>query len=185
MSKYRREFSRLIWQLASPQWNFDDATFERSAAAFDNPDHVAIVIHNYRWRQGLADGEARYDDLEAKLAQGPVIAVPTITMEGDANGAPHPEPAAYAKKFSGKYEHRTIIRRHRAQSASGSAARIRRSDHRYRWRSLMLSYEPVTSAAVRADNEENMTMRKTIVLLALATIVLLMLIQFSPSFLAS
>jgi pimeloyl-ACP methyl ester carboxylesterase len=106
--KYRREFSRLIWQLASPKWSFDDATFERSAAAFDNPDHVAIVIHNYRWRQGLADGESGYEDFEAKLAQGPVIAVPTITMEGDANGAPHPEPAAYAKKFSGKYEHRTI-----------------------------------------------------------------------------
>ena len=106
--KYRREFSRLIWQLASPKWSFDEATFERSAAAFDNPDHVAIVIHNYRWRQGLADGEAGYEHLEAKLAQGPAIAVPTITMEGDANGAPHPEPAAYAKKFSGKYEHRTI-----------------------------------------------------------------------------
>ena len=106
--KYRREFSRLIWQLASPKWSFDDATFERSAAAFDNPDHVAVVIHNYRWRQGLADGESRYEDFEAKLAQGPVIAVPTITMEGDANGAPHPEPAAYARKFSGKYEHRTI-----------------------------------------------------------------------------
>ena len=106
--KYRREFSRLIWRLASPKWNFDDATFERSAKSFDNPDHVAIVIHNYRWRLGLAEGEARYDELEAKLAKGPVIAVPTITMEGDANGAPHPEPAAYAKMFSNKYAHRTI-----------------------------------------------------------------------------
>jgi pimeloyl-ACP methyl ester carboxylesterase len=106
--KYRREFSKLIWQLASPKWNFDDATFERSAKAFDNPDHVAIVIHNYRWRQALAEGEAKYDDIEKKLAQGPVITVPTITMEGDANGAPHPEPSAYAKKFSGKYSHRTI-----------------------------------------------------------------------------
>jgi pimeloyl-ACP methyl ester carboxylesterase len=106
--KYRREFSRLIWQLASPKWNFDDATFERSAKAFDNPDHVAIVIHNYRWRLGLAEGEARYDDLEQKLAKSPVITVPTITMEGDANGAPHPEPQAYAKMFSGKYSHRTI-----------------------------------------------------------------------------
>ena len=94
---YRREFSKLIWQLASPKWNFDDATFERSAKAFDNPDHVAIVIHNYRWRQGLAEGEAKYDALEKQLAEGPVINVPTITMEGDANGAPHPEPAAYAK----------------------------------------------------------------------------------------
>ena len=106
--KYRRDFSKLIWQLASPNWNFDDATFDRSAQAFDNPDHVAIVIHNYRWRLGLAEGEARYDEIEKRLAQGPVITVPTITMEGDANGAPHPEPAAYAKMFSGKYSHRTI-----------------------------------------------------------------------------
>ncbi|HEY9344200.1 MAG TPA: alpha/beta hydrolase [Inquilinus sp.] len=104
----RDDFNKLIWQLASPQWHFDDATFDRSATAFDNPDHVDIVIHNYRWRIGLAEGETRYDDLEQKLAQGPVIAVPTITMEGDANGAPHPEPAAYRGKFSGKYEHRTI-----------------------------------------------------------------------------
>jgi pimeloyl-ACP methyl ester carboxylesterase len=106
--KYRHDFSKLIWQLASPKWQFDDATFDRTAKAFDNPDHVAIVIHNYRWRLGLAEGEARYDDLEKRLAQSPVISVPTITMEGDANGAPHPEPAAYAKMFSGKYSHRTI-----------------------------------------------------------------------------
>ena len=106
--KNRRDFAKLIWQLASPKWNFDDATFDRTAASFDNPDHVAIVVHNYRWRLGLADGEAKYDDLEKRLAAGPVITVPTITMEGDANGAPHPEPAAYAKKFSGKYSHRTI-----------------------------------------------------------------------------
>jgi pimeloyl-ACP methyl ester carboxylesterase len=106
--KYRHDFSKLIWQLASPKWNFDDATFDRSAAAFDNPDHVAIVIHNYRWRLGLADGERKYDDLEKRLAAAPVITVPTITMEGDANGAPHPEPGAYAKKFSSKYSHRTI-----------------------------------------------------------------------------
>jgi pimeloyl-ACP methyl ester carboxylesterase len=106
--KYRRDFSKLIWKLASPKWNFDDATFERSAKAFDNPDHVAIVIHNYRWRQALAEGEAKYDEFEAKLAKSPVIAVPTITMEGDANGAPHPEPSAYAKMFSGKYSHRLI-----------------------------------------------------------------------------
>ncbi len=105
---YRREFAKLIWQLASPKWNFDDVTFERTAKAFDNPDHVAIVIHNYRWRQGLAEGEAQYDALEKQLAEAPVIGVPTITMEGDANGAPHPEPAAYARKFSGKYAHRTI-----------------------------------------------------------------------------
>ncbi len=106
--KYRREFSKLIWQLASPQWKFDDATFDRSAAAFDNPDHVAIVIHNYRWRMGLADGEAQYAAFEKKLAQFPSISVPTITLEGDANGAPHPDPSAYAKRFTGKYQHRLI-----------------------------------------------------------------------------
>ena len=106
--KYRREFSKLIWRLASPKWAFDDATFARTAAAFDNPDHVAIVIHNYRWRLGLAAGEPHYDDLEARLAGTPAIAVPTITLEGDANGAPHEDASAYAGKFSGKYEHRTI-----------------------------------------------------------------------------
>ncbi|MGO9684691.1 MAG: alpha/beta fold hydrolase [Beijerinckiaceae bacterium] len=106
--KYRHDFSKLIWQLASPKWDFDDATFDRTAAAFDNPDHVAIVIHNYRWRLGLADGERKYDDLEKQLAKAPVITVPTITMEGDTNGAPHPDPSSYAKKFSGKYSHRTI-----------------------------------------------------------------------------
>jgi len=106
--KNRHDFAKLIWKLASPKWDFDDATFDRSAAAFDNPDHVAIVIHNYRWRLDLAEGEAKYADLEKKLATAPVISVPTITMEGDANGAPHPEPAAYAKKFAGRYEHRTI-----------------------------------------------------------------------------
>jgi pimeloyl-ACP methyl ester carboxylesterase len=106
--KYRRDFSKLIWQLASPKWKFDDATFDRSAASFDNPDHVAITIHKYRWRQALAEGEAKYDDLEKRLAAVPDIGVPTITMEGDANGAPHPEPASYAKKFTGKYSHRDI-----------------------------------------------------------------------------
>jgi pimeloyl-ACP methyl ester carboxylesterase len=106
--KSRHDFAKLIWQLASPKWNFDDATFDRSAASFDNPDHVAIVTHNYRWRLALAQGEAKYDDLEGRLAEGPVITVPTITLEGDANGAPHPEPGSYAKKFSGKYSHRTI-----------------------------------------------------------------------------
>jgi pimeloyl-ACP methyl ester carboxylesterase len=106
--KYRRDFSKLIWQIASPKWDFDDATFDRSAAAFDNPDHVAIVIHNYRWRLGLAQGDAKYDDLDKRLAAAPAIGVPTITMEGDANGAPHLEPSVYAKKFSGKYAHRTI-----------------------------------------------------------------------------
>jgi pimeloyl-ACP methyl ester carboxylesterase len=105
---YRREFAKLIWKLASPKWDFDDATFERSAKAFDNPDHVAIVIHNYRWRLGLAKGEEAYDELEAQLALAPTIGVPTITMESDGNGAPHPDPAVYAKKFTGKYEHRHI-----------------------------------------------------------------------------
>jgi pimeloyl-ACP methyl ester carboxylesterase len=106
--KYRHDFSKLIWQIASPKWDFDDATFDRSAASFNNPDHVAIVIHNYRWRLSLAEGEPKYDDLEKRLAQFPVITVPTITLEGDANGAPHPEPSSYAKKFSGKYAHRLI-----------------------------------------------------------------------------
>ena len=106
--KYRRDFAKLIWRLASPKWNFDDATFSRSAAAFDNQDHVEIVIHNYRWRIGLAKGEPHYDDLEKKLAASPVIAVPTITMEGDANSAPHPGDAFYRAKFTGKYEYRLI-----------------------------------------------------------------------------
>lgn len=106
--KYRHDFSKLIWQTASPKWKFDEATFDRSAAAFDNPDHVGIVIHNYRWRLGVVEGDPKYDDLEKKLATFPVITVPTITMEGDANGAPHPDPSAYAKKFSGKYAHRLI-----------------------------------------------------------------------------
>jgi pimeloyl-ACP methyl ester carboxylesterase len=106
--KYRHDFAKLIWQLASPKWNFDDATFDRSAASFDNSDHVAIAIHNYRWRLGLAEGEPKYGDLEKRLAEAPVITVPAITLEGDANGAPHPDPSAYAKKFTGKYAHRNI-----------------------------------------------------------------------------
>ncbi len=105
---YRRDFAKLIWQIASPKWDFDQDTFDRSAASFDNPDHVEIVIHNYRWRLGLAEGEARYDNLEQRLAAAPVIDVPTITLEGDANGAPHPDPTAYAQKFVGKYTHRLI-----------------------------------------------------------------------------
>jgi pimeloyl-ACP methyl ester carboxylesterase len=104
----RRAFARLIWRTASPRWAFDDATFERSAPAFDNPDHVAIVIHNYRWRLGLAEGEPRYDIVERRLAAAPAVVVPTITLEGDANGAPHAEPAAYASKFTGRYAHCTI-----------------------------------------------------------------------------
>ena len=106
--KNRHDFNKLIWKLASPKWNFDGATFGRSAAAFDNPDHVAVVIHNYRWRLGLADGERHYDAIEARLAAAPTIGVPAITMEGDANGAPHPPPEAYRAKFTGKYEHRTV-----------------------------------------------------------------------------
>ncbi|WP_089174495.1 alpha/beta hydrolase [Bosea sp. AS-1] len=104
--KYTHDFARLIWELASPKWKLDDATFARSAASLDNPDHVAISIHNYRWRLGLAQGEAKYDEIERKLAAFPSIGVPTVTIEGDANGAPHPEPAAYRKRFTGRYEHR-------------------------------------------------------------------------------
>jgi pimeloyl-ACP methyl ester carboxylesterase len=107
-AKYRRDFAKLIWRTASPQWSFADATFDRSAASLENPDHVAIVIHNYRWRLGLGEGEAEYDALEKRLAEGPTITVPTITLEGDANGAPHPDPSAYAKKFSGRYSHRIV-----------------------------------------------------------------------------
>jgi len=106
--QYRRDFAKLIWEIASPKWHFDDATFTRSAASFDNPDHVNIVIHSYRWRQSLAAGEPQYDELEKRLAAGPVITVPSITLEGDANGAPHPDSTSYAKKFAGKYAHRII-----------------------------------------------------------------------------
>jgi pimeloyl-ACP methyl ester carboxylesterase len=106
--KYRHDFAKLIWQLASPKWAFDDATFDRTAASFDNPDHVGIVVHNYRWRLGLVEGDPKNDSLEKRLAENPVITVPTITLEGDANGAPHPQAAAYAGKFSGKYAHRVI-----------------------------------------------------------------------------
>ncbi len=106
--KYKHDFAKLIWKNASPTWHFDDATFDRTAASFDNPDQVSIVIHNYRWRLGLAEGDPKYDDLEKRLAQGPVITVPTITLEGDANGAPHPDTSSYSRKFSGKYEHRLI-----------------------------------------------------------------------------
>jgi pimeloyl-ACP methyl ester carboxylesterase len=106
--QYRHDFNKLIWKLASPQWQFDDATFDRSAESFDNPDHISIVIHNYRWRLGLAEGEPQYDELEKRLAEAPVITVPTITLEGDANGAPHPDANSYARKFSGKYSHRVV-----------------------------------------------------------------------------
>jgi pimeloyl-ACP methyl ester carboxylesterase len=106
--KYRHDFAKLIWTIASPKWNFDDAAFNRTAASFNNPDHVSIVIHNYRWRLGLAEGETQYDDLERRLAKAPVISAPCITLEGDANGAPHPDASAYAGKFSGKYAHRII-----------------------------------------------------------------------------
>jgi pimeloyl-ACP methyl ester carboxylesterase len=106
--RYRHDFAKLIWRLGSPKWEFDDATFDRTAAAFDNPDHVRIVIHNDRWRLGLADGDPKHDELEKRLAGFPVITVPTITMEGDANGAPHPDAASYARKFSGRYSHRVI-----------------------------------------------------------------------------
>jgi len=106
--KYRHDFAKLIWAIASPKWDFTDATFDRTAASFDNPDHVSIVVHNYRWRLGLAEGESKYDDLEKQLAKGPGITVPSITLEGDANGAPHPDASSYARRFSGKYAHRVI-----------------------------------------------------------------------------
>jgi pimeloyl-ACP methyl ester carboxylesterase len=107
-SQHTHDFNRLIWQIASPKWDFDDATFDLTAASFDNPDHVSIVIHNYRWRLSLAEGEPQYDDQERRLAAGPVITVPTITLEGDANGAPHADASAYASKFSGRYTHRVL-----------------------------------------------------------------------------
>ena len=106
--RYRNDFARLIWQIASPRWDFDEATFDRTAQSFDNPDHVDIVIHNYRWRIGLAEGEPAYGDLERRLAEAPVVTVPAITLEGDANGAPHPDPASYAERFTGRYTHRLI-----------------------------------------------------------------------------
>ena len=130
--QFRHDFAKLIWHTASPQWNFDDETFERSAASFDNPDHVDIVIHNYRWRLGLAPGEPRYDELEQQLSTSPAITVPTITLEGDANGAPHPEATAYAAKFTGKYIHRTISGRRRTQPAPRSARAVRPSRDRGR-----------------------------------------------------
>ena len=125
--KYRHDFGKLIWQIASPKWNFDDATFDRTAASFNNPDYVAIVIHNYRWRLGLAEGQPQYQDLENKLAESPVITVPTITLEGDANGAPHPDANAYAQKFSGRYAHQDHYGRDRSQPAARSAAGFRPS----------------------------------------------------------
>jgi pimeloyl-ACP methyl ester carboxylesterase len=106
--KYTHDFAKLIWQIASPKWKFDNATFERTAGSFENPDHVSIVIHNYRWRLGLAEGEPKYDELEERLAEFPVITVPTITLQGDADGAPRPDPSSYSKKFVGKYSHRPI-----------------------------------------------------------------------------
>jgi pimeloyl-ACP methyl ester carboxylesterase len=106
-SQNRYEFNKLIWKNASPKWNFDDATFSRTAAAFNNPDHVSIVIHNYRWRLSLAGGEPRYEDLEQKLSQGPVVSVPTITIASDFDG-PAADGTAYAKKFPGKYSHRIL-----------------------------------------------------------------------------
>jgi pimeloyl-ACP methyl ester carboxylesterase len=124
--KYRHDFAKLIWRTASPKWDFDDAAFDRSAASFDNPDHVDIAIHNYRWRLGLAEGEPGYDALEQQLAEGPLITVPAITLEGDANGAPHPDASAYVKKFSGKYSHRTIeggIGHNLPQEAPGAFAK--------------------------------------------------------------
>jgi hypothetical protein len=144
--KNRHDFAKLIWKLASPKWAFDDATFDRSAAAFDNPDHVAITIHNYRWRLGLADGERQYDEIEQRLAASPTISVPTITLEGDANGAPHPPPAAYAGKFTGRYEHRTIsggIGHNLPQEATRVRQRAARCDVDF----LMSAFDPKLTLA--------------------------------------
>jgi len=107
LRQYRHDFNKLIWTIASPKWDFDDATFDCTAAAFDNPDHVAIVIQNYRWRQSLAPGEPQYDDLEKRLAEAPVIAVPTITIASDFDGA-NADGTAYRNKFSGRYSHRIL-----------------------------------------------------------------------------
>jgi len=101
------DFNKLIWQEASPTWKFDDATYDRSAAAFTNPDHVDIVIHNYRWRLQLAPGEPQYDDLDAELAASPPITVPTITIGSDFDG-PNKDGAAYRKMFTGPYAHRVL-----------------------------------------------------------------------------
>ena len=129
--KYRHDFAKLIWQIASPKWDFDDATFDRSAASFENPDHVAIVIHNYRWRLGLAEGEPQYDELEKRLAEAPVIAVPTITLEGDANGAPHRTPVPMPRSSRASM-HTGSSGRRRAQPAPGSPAGLCRSRRRSR-----------------------------------------------------
>jgi pimeloyl-ACP methyl ester carboxylesterase len=107
-AKYLDQFNKFIWHQASPKWNFDDATYSRTAASFNNTDHVDIVMHDYRWRLGLADGERKYDDLEKQLAALPVVTVPAITMEGDSNGAIHAPSTAYRNKFGGKYEHRDV-----------------------------------------------------------------------------
>jgi pimeloyl-ACP methyl ester carboxylesterase len=151
--KYRREFSKLIWQLASPKWDFDDATFDRTAAAFSNPDHVAIVIHNYRWRLGLAEGEPKFDNLERQLAKSPVITVPTITLEGDANGAPYPDPSAYAMNFSGRYEHRLIkggIGHNLPQEGSQGFCRRR---HRHRQCLIVFAVPPPSRTDHSPKNE--------------------------------
>lgn len=105
----RREFNNLIWKANSPKWDFDDAAFQRSAASFDNPDHVAIVIHNYRWRLSIAAGDPQYDTLEDRLAERPVITVPTITLDGDSDGVvPATDGTSYAKQFTGRRSHRII-----------------------------------------------------------------------------
>ena len=120
-AKYRHDFNKLIWQIASPNWDFDDATFDRTAAAFNNPDHVSIVIHNYRWRQSVADGEPQYDDLEKRLAKAPVIAVPTITLDSDFDGA-GPD-GTLCQKILGQI-FAPILEGHRSQCASRSPARV-------------------------------------------------------------
>lgn len=105
----RRELTRFVWTTVSPTWHFDDATFDRAATAFDNPDHPAIVIHNYRWRLSLAEGEPRYAGLERRLAARPVVRVPAITLDPDRDPFTAPgDGASYRDRFTGAYEHRTL-----------------------------------------------------------------------------
>ncbi len=105
----RPALCRLVWDTVSPNWHFDDATFARTAAAFENPDYPAIVIHNYRWRLGLADGERCYDALERKLAARPRITVPTVTLDPALDPFTAPgDGSAYRSFFAGPYVHRTL-----------------------------------------------------------------------------
>ncbi|MGK5731946.1 alpha/beta fold hydrolase [Streptomyces sp. URMC 124] len=105
----RHDLTRLVWNTVSPTWNFDDATFERTAAAFENPDYAPIVIHNYRWRLSLAEGERRYEPYEKRLAARPVVTVPTVTLDAERDPFTVPgDGSAYRDRFAGPYDHRTL-----------------------------------------------------------------------------